>query len=44
MQPDMRRVNHSAEYVSDDGSNVNQAALLLALRAEHAGHPYARDK
>jgi hypothetical protein len=22
---DMRRVNHSIEYVSDDGANVNQA-------------------
>jgi hypothetical protein len=36
----MRRVNHSAEYVSDDGANVNQAESWFSRlrRAEYGIH------
>ena len=37
---DMRRVNHSAEYVSEDGANVNQAESFFSRlrRAEYGVH------
>jgi hypothetical protein len=37
---DMRRVNHSAEYVGDDGQNVNQAESFFSRlrRAEYGIH------
>ena len=40
---DMHRVNHSAEYVSEDGSNVNQAESFFSrLRRAEYGMPDPR--